>query len=308
MKILVTGASGLLGGNLLQLLPSDWKIVGMVNTHLISPPGDHVQIIRTDLSKNDIAETLKPYEPFDAIINTAAFINVDTCEEEKGLAHLLNAELPKKLGEYAKERNIHLVHLSTDQVFDGKEGGYTEQSTPHPVNHYGVTKCAGDEYVQTSGCMYTVVRTNIFGFNIQNKNDFAGWILSALKKEEPLRLCTDIRISIILVNRFVQCIEEILRKGITGILNIGTSDSCSKYDFGIKLAKVFSQDARLISAITLNALGLKALRPRNMTLNVEKAQEVLDTQLPTIDQCIAQYKELRDNGYPLRLKELAATP
>src|SRR3989344_9512948 len=105
-RVLITGASGLLGGNLLFGLPKDGELIGITHEYSLKE-GKNRTIIQANLEYEDIGTLLKPHEPFDAIIHTAALTNVDICEKEKEKAMNLNALLPEKLATYAKKSGIH---------------------------------------------------------------------------------------------------------------------------------------------------------------------------------------------------------
>jgi len=305
-RVLVTGASGLLGGNLVTLLPESWKIVGVVNAHPINPGRKNVSIISADLIQEDIDALLESNKPIDAVIHTAALTNVELCEEKKRLTWDLNAALAQRIAAACKKHGIRLIHISTDHVFDGREGNYNERSKPHAINYYAETKLAAEELIQDSGCDYTIIRTNFFGYYIQDKRGIAGWILDTLRENEPLPLFTDVRFSPILTNLIVPYIAEVVEKNTTGILHIASSNSCSKYEFGMKVANAFGVETSNIVSSALESSDLWAPRPRDMSLNTEVAENLLSTKFPTVDESIAQYKRLADEDYPQFLQKMAA--
>ena len=189
-RVLITGASGLLGGNLTMLLPKDWEITGIVHEHLMMPQSYHVGIRQTDLLTEDIEALISSFQPLDAVIHTAALTNVDRCEMRKRESWHLNALLPKRLAQACARQNVHLIHISTDHVFDGKKGNYSEDDEPHPVNYYAESKCAAEEFVGEAGGTFTIIRTNFFGYYVQRKRGIAGWILQTLERHDPLTLFT----------------------------------------------------------------------------------------------------------------------
>ncbi len=305
-RVLITGASGLLGGNLMYLFPDEWEIVGVVHQHHIAPPARHVHVVNTNLLDDDFDTDLRPFEPFDAIVHTAALTNVERCEYQKRLAWFLNADLVRRIAQYCERNDVHLIHISTDHVFDGKKGCYSEQDVPHPINYYAQTKLAAEKFLQGYDHRTTMIRTNFFGWNIQNKEDIAGWIHGTLQKREDISLFTDVFFSPILVNLFAPCIAEIIEKKILGTLHIAARDSCSKYEFGMKIANAFALEGNAILPIAVQDSDLRVPRPNNMTMNTEKAQATLSTNIPTVDTCIAEYKKLSDAGYPHTLRQLTS--
>src|SRR3989339_42451 len=277
-KVLITGASGLLGANIIKNLPENWQTVGVVNKHKINPPNERASI--------------KECGPFNAVIHTAALTNVDQCEEDKDLAYKLNVKLTEEIVFNCAVNNIFLLHISTDHIFDGKDGNYDEDSEPAPINYYAETKLLAEEKVKIGGAKYAIIRTNFFGYNVQNKNDLAGWIVKSLRGKMPVRLFKDVFFSPILVDYLIDFIVEIVEEKKEGLFNIAAGDSCSKYDFGMKLAEALDLDKSLISSISVEESGLKVKRPKNMTLDTAKAKKIFKNKIPLIDESIEKYKEL----------------
>lgn len=301
-KILVTGASGLLGGNILFNFPKNWFLTGLVNHHSLEPK-DNIEIVSADLME-DIDGFIKKQGNFDVILHTAALTSVEQCEEKKDLAYKMHVEVTGKLAEWAKNIGAHFVHISTDHIFDGKDGNYSEESPAKPVNYYAQSKLDAEKIIQEIGGQCTIVRTNFFGFNLQDKQDIAGWMIDSLKQNKKINLFNDVFFSPILVNRLVDLLAQIIEQQSFGIINVVSVDGCSKYDFGIKLADAFGLDKSLINPISIDESNLKVARPKNMTLNTTKAQELFSGKVPTVDECITEYKKLFDNQYNIKIKTL----
>lgn len=299
-KILVTGASGLLGGNILYNFPESWSLTGLINKHSLKIKRN-IKIINFDLLGN-IDDFIKQQGSFDVILHTAALTNVDLCEKEKDLTYKMHVEVTKKIAEWAKNINAHFVHISTDHIFDGKDGNYFETSTPDPLNYYAETKLEAERVIQEINGKYSIIRTNFFGYNVQNKNDLAGWIVNSLQEGLSIRLFRDVFFSPILVNYLVNFLIEIIEEGKEGIFNIAAEDSCSKYDFGMKLAEEFNLNKSLISAISVDDAGLQVKRPKNMSINISKVKKTFKNSIPTIDESIAKYKELGKINYYKKYK------
>lgn len=305
MRVLVTGASGLLGGNILQLLHSSWKITGIVHTHGVQAPSGGI-ILEMDLLENDIEEIFKKNPPFDAVIHTAALTNVDLCEMQKRHAWAVNALLTQRLANVCKQYGTYLCYISTDHIFDGKSGRYEETSAPHPVNYYAETKLAAEEFIRSSGVEAVIIRTNFFGYYMNEKRGIAGWIVETLQAQEKLTLFSDVYFSPILVNRLVACIAEIVEQRLTGTLHVASTDSCSKEEFGRKLAQTFSLPLKNIIPMLLKDSHLRVPRPMNMSLSSQHAQALLKTRFGTVDESIMEYRRLADIGYPVTLRHLSS--
>lgn len=304
-RVLITGASGLLGSNLLLLRPDHWDCIALAHRHPIKNPPPGIITTNADLLSHAIDEVIDQYLPLDSIIHTAALTNVDQCEREPRFASAFNTDLAKRIARYAHAHDIHLTHLSTDHIFDGKKGDYKEEDAPNPINHYAATKRAAEEAVlRVHAKKSAIIRTNFFGYNMQEKQDLAGWMRTKLAAEEPIRLFRDVYFSPLLVNHLVSAIVEIVENAYAGILHVASPDHCSKYDFGMMLVHTFNFDTKLIMPISVDESGLSVPRPKNMTLNTAAARIRLSTPLPTIAQSIAEYKTLAQQGYEEKLKQM----
>lgn len=288
MRVLLTGASGLLGGNILYLLPKEWEIRA-------------VSLRDIDLASGDIAGLMSSFRP-SVIIHAAALTAVDRCETDRAEAYALHVEAVKKIAETARSLGSYLIHISTDHVFDGERGGYCEDDAAAPVNYYAETKRLGERAVRESGCDYAVIRTNFFGFNVQNKHDFADWILDALREKKEVRLFTDVIFSPILVNTLADRIVEMAERRQTGIFHIAAHDSCSKYEFGVRLAQAFDLPTDTIIAWSIDDAPGLARRPKNMSLDVSKSEKKFGVTFPTVAESIAKYKVLCQEGYQEKLR------
>lgn len=287
-RILLTGGSGLLGGNVLSAIPKEWKAYSVSSENF-------------DLTAGDISGLVDEYRPT-VIIHAAALTNVDRCETDREAARALHADATKKLANAARAAGAHLVHISTDHIFDGNRGKYGEDDKPQPVNFYAETKFLGEQAVVASGADAAIIRTNFFGFNVQEKEDFAGWLLSALQKKEPLRLFTDVIFSPILVNTLSDRIIDIVRGRKMGVFHIAAHDACSKYDFGMMLARAFGLDTAMVAAASIDDAPQLVRRPKNMSLDVSKSEERLGIRFPTVAESIAAYKKLFDDNYQETLR------
>lgn len=304
-RVLITGASGLLGSNLILLRPDNWECVAIAHQHPIQKPPAGVTTAQIDLLAHPLEDVLDQYLPLHSIIHTAALTNVDQCEREQEFTKAFNTDLAERMARYAQARDIHLTHLSTDHIFDGKKGNYQEGDAPNPINHYAATKLAAEEAIlRTHRDNSAIIRTNFFGYNMQEKNDLAGWMRAKLAAGEPVRLFRDVYFSPLLVNYLVSAMVEVVEREITGVLHLASPDHCSKYDFGIMLARTFNFDTTLITSISVDDSGLAVPRPKNMTLNTGAAQTRLSIPLPAIVQSIAEYKNLAQQGYEQKLKQM----
>ncbi len=302
-RILITGASGLLGANLLYLFPKQWSLTGLVHNHLLRSSAPEIVFLPVDITQPDFLRWLRQQGAFDVIMHCAALTSVEACEQDQAQADRLHVEATRQLAQFSAEQNAHFIYISTDHIFGGGEGNYAEDALPEPRNYYAQSKLKGEQAVLAGGGHSTIIRTNFFGFNFQPKHDIAGWMMEALNKRQPRTLFTDVFFSPILVNFLAEAISAVIEKGIYGIINIAGSDGCSKYDFGIKLTKAFNLDNSVFAPGLVDEAEQLVARPKNMTLNTSRASQVLEYTLPTVDVSIARYKALADQGYQASLRE-----
>lgn len=297
-RIYITGMAGMLGANMAYLLKDRYQIMGVdkVPFQAEGVSCEHFDLL--DFAK--LRESILQCTP-DYLIHTAALIHVDLCEEEVGLAHQLNSELTAFLAKLCEEISCQMVYISTDAVFDGEDGRlYTEQDITCPVNEYGKTKLSGE--VEVLKRNHLVTRTNIYGFNVQNKNSFGEWIYKSLKKGESLNMFTDIDFSPILVNDLTEVIVKLLEEDLHGLYHVCASGAICKYDFGRYLQSVFSLPDGLIHKSVSDNFPFKAKRSKHMGMSNEKVKEALGIEIPTPKESIERFFKLYMDGYSQDIK------
>jgi len=294
LKILITGANGLLGSNLCLMYSKENEVIATSRTKPNINNCLNYKLGITNKEDMKIVEELHP----DMIIHCAALVNVDYCEEHPTEAHKINFIGSKNIAESAKKTNSYLVHISTDAVFDGKKGYYDEDDPTNPLNVYGQTKLEAEKIIQKITSNHVIIRTNIYGWNKQNKFSLAEWMLDKLEKKQELQAFKDTFFSPMLVNNLGEAILELYDLKHKGILHLAGSEGCSKLDFAKKIAKIFNINNPTIIGINSSDLKLKAKRPKNMVLNVNKAKSILKkTKILNVEKGLTRFKQLRDSGY-----------
>lgn len=300
MKILVTGASGLLGLNLSLMEMGAHSIVGVDRSKLAGTP---FEIIKADLLdpevEHHILDTVKP----DAVIHTAALADLEACEEQPEAARLLNAELPGELAEACARRGIRMMHISTDAVFDGtKDGVYTEEDVPNPQGIYASTKLQGERTVLSANPDAVVVRVNFFGWSLSGTRSLPEFFINNLSAGKSAQGFTDVYFCPLFVGDLADLLVKILEKELCGIYHVVGSESLNKYDFGVSIAHRFGLDEGLIQPVSVDASTLIARRSHNLRLSVHKLSTALGELIPGfstgLDKFYTQYKQ----GYPQKLR------
>ena len=298
-KIFITGGSGLLGSNIAKLATSKFDVYATYNTNKVGMKDVH--FFQINLTKKDWLIKIEQIKP-DFIIHCAALTNVDYCEDRLDEAYNQNVLASVNIAEIAKKIGAHLIHISTDSIFDGEKGNYKEEDTPNPINVYGKTKLEAEQKVLSIHPHSCIVRTNIYGWNKRDKFSLAEWMLNKLTNNEQLPALNDIYFSPILVNNLTEVLFKSQERRHEGIIHIAGRETCSKLDFAYRIAEVFDLDKSLIKPVSIHELGLKAPRGKNTSLNVSKAEMILNERLPNVKEGLEKMVKLREEGYVGELK------
>jgi len=275
LEFLVIG-SGFLGKQILQKLAG--KKINALGTCFNCVDSKYQMLDIRDIS--EIRKYIKKIKP-KIIVNCAAITDLDYLENNKKSAYSVNAEGARNLAIVANENNIRLIHISTDSIFDGKNGDYSEEDIPNPVNIYGKSKLQGEKYIQEIHENYLIIRSNFYGLD-DNRKTLLNWIISTLQKNETLTGFEDVFFSPLEVSNLSELIIELALKPMNGIIHLASDKRISKYQFIIEVAEIFGFNKDLIKKGSLNDAKLIAQRPRDTSLSNLKSKEILDLpQLPT---------------------------
>ena len=302
MRLLVTGASGLLGLNL--ALEASWEneVFGSVNRNLLK--NAPFTVIQSDLTQSgSLNELLEESRP-DWVVNCAALANLEACEAQPDLAEKLNIELPEKLANYVAKGGARLVHISTDAVFDGKRGNYSEADQPNPLSKYAQTKLEGEQAVLAANPEAIVARVNMFGWSLSGKRSLAEWFLNNLSANQEISGFTDVYFCPLLATDLGKLMMDMLAKDLQGLYHVVSWDCSSKYNFGEKLARLFGYDPALIRPISFADSELIAERSLNLTLKADKLSKDLGTTPPDLDSCLERYHQQFLDGYPQAIQAM----
>jgi dTDP-4-dehydrorhamnose reductase len=288
LKLLITGASGLLGHEVGQLaLKKKHEVYSIYKEHSINL-GTSIKLDLVNLS--EIAKVIIKLKP-DAIIHTAAYTNVDGCEINKDLAWKVNAEATKHIAITSTNINAHLTYVSTDYVFDGEKGLYSEEDQPNPISYYGHTKLRGEEFTKEHSQEWCITRASvIYGWGQTQKLNFATWIINNLKHQKEAKILTDQYISPTLNTNLAEMLLEITKRRITGIFHTAGANRASRHEFALKLAQIFDLNKNIIKPAKMNELPWKARRPKDSSLNVSKATALLNAKPLELNEALRRMK------------------
>ncbi len=278
-KILVTGSNGLLGQKITDLALADETIALIAtsrgeNRHPVKQGYRYVDL--DILDKQRLTETIAEYRPH-TIINTAAMTNVDACEHDPEGCRKLNVEAVASLVELCETYDIHLIHLSTDFIFDGEDGPYAEDALPNPLSLYGQSKWDAEKIIQQSTCKWTILRT-ILVYGVvadMSRSNIVLWAKGALEKEQPLNVVNDQWRTPTLAEDLAQACILAATKEAEGIFHISGKDLFAIHELVAAVADFWNLDGSLIREVSSSTLSQAAPRPARTGFVLDKARNVL---------------------------------
>lgn len=289
LKVVVTGANGLVGERLLRLLASrGHETWGFGRGAQRTDTGRYVSVELGDAAR--LSETLRELRP-DVVINCAAMTDLDECERNPSGAFTANVEGVATLARSTRELDGHLVHLSTDYVFDGEAGPYDVEAIPNPRGVYALTKHAGEEAVRAlcARGSWTIARTAVvYGWPSTGKNNFGSWLLESLGAGKTVKLFTDQWISPTHASNAAEMIFELAERRLAGLWHVSGAEHVNRVTFGQRLCAIFGFDPKLIEQHRMSEVNLPTPRPAKAGLNVERALETLTAKPLTLDAALAR--------------------
>ena len=302
-RILVTGASGLLGLNVSLEAAEKHTVYGTVKDHPIEPTS--FSALQTDLlAPGAVEQTLEQTQP-DWVINCAALALLDVCETYPDLAAKMNIDFPRNLAKIVARGGARLLHVSTDAVFDGEKGDYSEEDQPNPLSVYGRTKLAGERAVAQANPEAIIARVNLFGWSLSGRRSLAEFFYTNLCAGNPVMGFTDVYFCPMLVNDLAQVLLRMMEARLSGLYHVFSPECASKHEFGIAIAHRFSFDEGLIEPVEVERSGLAAARSPRLTMRVDRLRQDLPGPLPTWREGLERFYQQEQSGYPGFLRSLS---
>lgn len=300
MRLLITGASGLLGLNLALEARNMHQVVGVDRCQLTDVP---FEMVCADLLERGAVDRVLDTAHPDWLIHCAALANLEACEADPELARCLNASLPGDLASACNVRGVKIVHISTDSVFDGiKSDLYTEDDVPNPLSLYAETKLQGEQAVFSANPDAIVTRVNFYGFSLNGKRSLAEFFVNNLSAGEPIKGFTDLTFNPTFVGDLADLLLRMLAKDLKGVYHTVSADVMSKYTFGVTLARRFGLDESLISPESVDRSGLTARRAHNLGLSVHKLFTALGEPIPAFSTGLDRFYAQFQQGYPQKIR------
>jgi len=299
-RILICGANGLLGQRLSLMLSTqnDYEVLNTSVERSFVYDNKLFDYNQLDITnRSDVKSLISSFQP-DVVINAAAATNVDWCESNREEAWKVNVTAVENLADASRKVNAKLIHVSTDYIFDGKNGPYDETAKPNPLGYYGKTKLASENAIRSAAIQHAIVRTIVlYGSGIGVKANFALWILNSLKAGKQITVVDDQLGNPTFVGDLAIAIIKVFELNREGIFHVGGADQLSRYDFAVQTAEVFGLDASLIKRIKTSDLIQASPRPMISGFITLKAETQLGLRFLTVKEGLKLLKhELQSNG------------
>lgn len=291
-RYLIVGSNGMLGQRLVKLYSNDNLVeLSTCSAEEISY-NDNVDYKAVDITdREQVKKITYDFTP-DVIINSAAFTNVDLCETQRETAWKANVKAVEYLAECARVIDAKIVHISTDYVFDGKNGPYSEKDNPNPISYYGRGKLASENALRISGVSYLIFRTNVlYGPVRKGRHDFVRWVYDSLKNGKTINIVTDQINNPTYIDDLARGIKKALDFKKEGVYHTGGLEFISRFDFTVRIAEYFGLNKRLINPILTSDLNQPAKRPLKSGLITIKAQSEFGYSAASLEESLLKMKE-----------------
>ena len=294
MKLLITGANGLVGSRLVKHLVRAGHSVVATGRGAQRLTGDGFRYVSLELADAaGIERCVAEHKP-DAIINPAGMTDVDGCERNPDAAYVANVEGVAALARAAKAHGAHLVHVSTDYVFDGEAGPYNTEAIPNPRGTYACTKLMGELAVKSlcPAGTWAIARTAVvYGWPRAGNNNFGSWLVDTFRQGKPAKLFEDQWVSPSLALNVAEMLAELAEKKLSGVWNIAGADVVDRVTFGKALCAEFGFDAALVTPSRMKDVALLSPRPAKSGLDVSKTAQALSHQPLSLSASLKRFHQ-----------------
>lgn len=281
-KILITGSNGFIGSRLHNFLSSEYDVIGIDRD---TTETEYLNNLSCDEKTTQFLEEISP----EIIVHTAAEKDLLKCENNRDQAWANNVELTKYLFEFCQKRNIHFIFISSDQVFDGKRGDYKENDYKAPINWYGATKAAAEEFLynkeKVTVCRIALAFGKIFQKQLSSLSDslkenkitnqslLPYFVIAGLKLKREIYLPDDVIATPTSLSFLEWAIKKIIEEKLYGTLHVACQQTVSRFDF----AKLIAKKAGLLDNLLMKGLDATAsIRPKNVSLNCQWSYQKLN--------------------------------
>ena len=292
MKILITGSNGLLGQKLVKLVldkGTDELVATARGANRLPYAEDDYTFDQLDITNRDeVLNVIERHRP-DVVIHTAAMTNVDQCENEKENCWKQNVGAVEYLIEACIQTNSFLLHLSTDFIFDGKDGPYDEEASANPISYYGESKLAAEQLLENAKVKFAIARTVlVYGIaHDMSRSNIILWVKKSLEEGKEIKVVDDQLRSPTLAEDLATGCYLIAEKKAEGVFNISGKDLLTPYEMATKTAEFFNLDTSTMKRADASTFTQTAKRPPKTGLVIDKAVQQLGYSPHSFEEGIA---------------------
>lgn len=295
IKVVITGSNGLLGQSLLNVLlkeKNNYDVYGFSKGVNRSGRNDFQYFSIDITNQNQLTKELLKIKP-DYIVNTAAMTQVDACENDTVKCDTLNVNVVQWLAAICQELSAHLVHISTDFIFDGKKGWYKETDVPNPLSYYGFSKLKSEQILEKSNTNYTILRTSLVYGKVfdMSRSNIVLWVKESLENKREITIVDDQFRAPTYVEDLALACKISMDNNATGIFNIASSKLLSIYEIAMEIAEVFDLDNSYIKPIASSILNQTANRPAKTGFDLSKTNSILKFYPKTFQEDLQRFKQ-----------------
>ena len=294
-KILIFGGTGLFGINFLNYFNKDFEIIANYNSKKFFHP--KIKYIKVNLNEHDdILTSINKIKPT-IIVNACAKTNIDWCSANPKTSYGLNVSLAEKLASISNNKGIYFVQISSDHLFSGKVKFKTEKHKKTPLNEYAKQKSKAEDLVIKSNKKALIIRTNFFGYSQDKKNNFITESISRLEDKKLVFAFKDYFFTPIYVTNLLQILKKLISKKATGVINVVGNERVSKYEFLLKVSKIFNLDSTQIKPTLISKSRLSTKRHADLSLSNKFLKKKFKIKVPSLNNQIKEfYNEKRKNN------------
>ncbi len=292
-RLLITGGSGFLGGNLASLATCCWETYTTYHSSPIPERGFGTAYY-VDIGKEDEVRRLIDKLSPKVVIHAAAITHLDFCAQHQRVAREVNVRGTENVALAAEQVKARLIYVSTDSVFKGDEGLYSEDDLPEPLGYYGQTKLEGERIVSSLSSNYCIARASLlYGWSLNSSRCFTETMIDDLRNKREVKLFVDeYRTPMYVKNLCEMFLELAARDELQGIFHIGGSQRLSRFEFGLRIAQEFGFNEKYINPVSVKTFPFVDKRPRDCSMRNEKAASILKAKFWSIEEGLKDMKRV----------------